>query len=88
MPPNLHAIYRSWRCSYRVRGITQERARRFRLASGSTKFGVSEKRDCFMQNLPAFNLRKILLLNTLDFRGDYRSNEPAKVYFSPHLTFH
>src|SRR5690606_10406332 len=30
-----------------------------------------EKRDFFMQNLPACSLRKILLLITAVFRGDY-----------------
>lgn len=34
---------------------------------------LSEKRDFFMQNLPVFSLRKILLLNTPVFRGDYLS---------------
>jgi len=34
---------------------------------------LSEKRDFFMQNLPAFSLRKILLLSTLVFWGDYRT---------------
>lgn len=33
---------------------------------------LSEKRDFFMQNLPALSLRKILLLSTCDFRGDYQ----------------
>jgi hypothetical protein len=32
---------------------------------------LSEKRDFFMQNLPACSLRKILLLITAVFRGDY-----------------
>gem|GEM_PF-5354397 len=30
---------------------------------------LSEKRDFFMQNLPAFSLRKILLLSTSVFGG-------------------
>ncbi|WP_207389345.1 hypothetical protein, partial [Marinobacter halodurans] len=33
---------------------------------------LSEKRDFFMQNLPAGSLRKILLLSTAIFRGDYQ----------------
>lgn len=32
---------------------------------------LSEKRDFFMQNIPEFSLRKILLLSTLVFRGEY-----------------
>jgi hypothetical protein len=32
---------------------------------------LSAKRDFFMQNLPALSLRKILLLITVVFRGDY-----------------
>ena len=36
---------------------------------------LSEKRDVFMQNLPAFRLRKILLLSTSVFRGDYQAAE-------------
>src|SRR5690606_18597209 len=36
---------------------------------------LSEKRDFFMQNLPAGSLRKILLLSTVNFRGDYRRSK-------------
>lgn len=39
---------------------------------------LSEKRDYFMQNLPAFSLRKILLLSTLVFRGDYLPAGPLR----------
>jgi len=35
---------------------------------------LSEKRDSFMQNLPAFSLRKILLLTNLVFRGGLPGN--------------
>jgi hypothetical protein len=51
---------------------------------------LSEKRDFFRQNLPAFSLRKILLLSTSVFRGDYQRREilPEEVTFSDSQRWH
>ncbi|PPI78573.1 hypothetical protein, partial [Marinobacter flavimaris] len=43
---------------------------------------LSENRDFFMQNLPACSLRKILLLITAVFRGDYQPTKKSVIFQS------
>ena len=46
-------------------------------------FWLSVKRDFLMQNLPACSLRKILLMSTVVFRGDYLKTLRIRLFSIP-----